>query len=243
MNTELIAYYINLLILQYRSKPRAQGTIEALITALMIFDVIRQVENGFDVDTAIGAQQDIIAKYVGTQRVVTPTSDAVNFFASIPYADISANIVGFVGSIRNDVTTLPPYNQLTYETNIASSVTLTDTEFRLLIQAKIFQNTMSHTVDGTFRFLQEFFPANTIFSDNLNMTITYIFNESVRRTAEIFLAEDALPRPAGVALNVAFLPQTDSIFSFLRYNNTTIPAFADGFLQYSDPPSGTWIRY
>lgn len=243
MNTELIAYYVNLLILQYRSKPRAQGTIEALITALMIFDVIRQVENGFDVPTAIGAQQDILAKYVGTQRVVTPTSDAINFFASIPYADIAGNIDGFVGSIRDDQLTLPPYRQLTYETNIASSITLDDDDFRLLIRAKIFENTSDHSVASTFLFLQEFFPGQTIFSDNLNMTITYLFNEASQRLAEIFLSEDALPRPAGVALNVTFLPQTDSIFSFLRYNNTTIPAFADGFLQYSDPPSGTWIRY
>ena len=244
MNTELIAYYINLLILQYRSKPRAQGTIQALITALMIFDVIRQVENGFDVDTAIGVQLDVIAKYVGTQRVVTPTTDATNFFGGMPYNDIRADVTPVIGSVRNDQLVLPPYNQLTYQTDIASSITLNDTEFRQVIQAKIFQNTMDHSVDSVFRFLQRFFPGEAIFADNLNMTISYIFTETQRRLAEILLSEDALPRPAGVALNVSFVPQIDSIFSYLDYNNSSIPSLASGYiLNYTATVPGTWLEY
>jgi len=70
MNIELIAYYANLLILQYRTKPKAVPTIMALIRAIMFFNIIREVENGYDIETAIGKQLDVIAKYVGAERLV-----------------------------------------------------------------------------------------------------------------------------------------------------------------------------
>lgn len=206
MNDELIEYYINLLILQYRDKPRARGTIGTFIRALMIFDVIRQVENGFDVLTAVGVQLDILSKYIGTQRAVTPTSDVSNFFASVPYAFISPTIAGFVGSIRNDELTLPPYNQVTYDTQISNALILSDTDFRFVNRAKIFQNTMPHTVESVYNFLQTFFPGTSDVTDNLDMTITYTFAEANRRMIEILQSENVLPKPAGVSFTVVFTP-------------------------------------
>ena len=82
MNSELISYYINLLIIQYRNKPNASGTIEALIKSLMIYDLIRSVENGYDVETAVGVQLDVLAKYVGVQRVSTGLDFERVFFVS-----------------------------------------------------------------------------------------------------------------------------------------------------------------
>ena len=61
------SYYSNLLIMQYHNKPKAKATIEATVGLLpdgLIMDVI----NGFDIETAVGKQLDILGEYVGVDR-------------------------------------------------------------------------------------------------------------------------------------------------------------------------------
>lgn len=60
-------YYSNLLILQYHNKPKARATIEAT-TDLMPDNLIQGVINGFDINTAVGKQLDILGEYVGVDR-------------------------------------------------------------------------------------------------------------------------------------------------------------------------------
>lgn len=60
-------YYSNLLILQYHNKPKARSTIEAT-TSLLPDDIIQDVINGFDINTAVGAQLDILGEYIGLDR-------------------------------------------------------------------------------------------------------------------------------------------------------------------------------
>lgn len=66
---ELIKYYLNLLIIQYRNKPKAKATIETLVKSLFedvngnIFGL--EYINAFDLDTAELAQLEVLAKYIG----------------------------------------------------------------------------------------------------------------------------------------------------------------------------------
>lgn len=60
-------YYSNLLILQYHSKPRAKATIEAVVS-LLPDDLIQEVTNGFDIQTAVGKQLDMLGEYIGVDR-------------------------------------------------------------------------------------------------------------------------------------------------------------------------------
>lgn len=66
---EIISYYVNLLILQYRNKPKARGTIEALAKSLFE-DINKNVfllefQNAYDLDTSLLAQLKTLAKYIG----------------------------------------------------------------------------------------------------------------------------------------------------------------------------------
>ena len=61
------SYYSNLLILQYHNKPKARATVEASVGVLPD-DIILDVINGFDMDSAVGAQLDTIGIYVGVDR-------------------------------------------------------------------------------------------------------------------------------------------------------------------------------
>lgn len=69
-NEELIEYYRNLLIIQYTSKPKAVDHVKAVVKILIILELLVSVENAYDIDTAIGVQQDILGKYLGISRNV-----------------------------------------------------------------------------------------------------------------------------------------------------------------------------
>lgn len=61
------SYYSNLLIMQYHNKPKAKATIEATV-GLLPDDLIMEVINGFNIETAVGKQLDILGEYVGVDR-------------------------------------------------------------------------------------------------------------------------------------------------------------------------------
>ena len=61
-------YYSNLLIVQYNGKKRAKATIELFIALLYADMAIMQVRDAFNLETAQGAQLDIIGKWVGLDR-------------------------------------------------------------------------------------------------------------------------------------------------------------------------------
>lgn len=67
-------YLANLLIIQYADKPKASATIKAL-AKMFPTDIILDVINGFDLDTATGEQLDILAKYIGVSRDYTNSSN------------------------------------------------------------------------------------------------------------------------------------------------------------------------
>lgn len=60
-------YYSNLLILQYHNKPKAKATIEAVVN-LLPDGLIQEVTNGFNLETAVGKQLDVLGEYIGVDR-------------------------------------------------------------------------------------------------------------------------------------------------------------------------------
>lgn len=108
-NLELVEYYKNLIIIQYSAKQKAVAHIEALIDIIMFYELMREVENAYDIDTAEGVQLDILGKYLGIDRNV-PTSPFVltdtdfRFYLKLKIIQNSSNhstesIVGLVFQI------------------------------------------------------------------------------------------------------------------------------------------------
>ena len=60
-------YYANLLIMQYHNKPRAKETIK-VSTASIPDQLVLDIINGFDINTAVGSQLDLLGIYVGVDR-------------------------------------------------------------------------------------------------------------------------------------------------------------------------------
>ena len=65
---ELIAYYVNLLVLQYRQKPNARAMVATTVTPVLMDYLPVAVQDAFDLNTAVGKQLDIIGKYCGVTR-------------------------------------------------------------------------------------------------------------------------------------------------------------------------------
>lgn len=242
MNEELIAYYTNLLILQYRTKSRAPDTISAIVRALMIYELIRSVENGYNIDTAVGVQLDVIAKYVGAERVVTGVDFSRTFFGFVDYAEATP-YTGVAGLLPYAETNPPDAQFLKYDADQTSLYTLTDSELGILIKLKIAQNNSNHSNAEIDEILESFFPSQFIFNDNLNMTITYIFDSDIGRIIDVAVSQNAIPKPASVGLIINFVPDIENIFSLQKYASDTPADFAQGFIEYSDNPFGSFLKY
>lgn len=84
----IIDYYVNLLIIQYNGKPKARATIELYVKELIASGILFDMRDGFNLDTAVGVQLDIIGKYAGVNRYFE-TQDLINYFALTFYDEVS----------------------------------------------------------------------------------------------------------------------------------------------------------
>lgn len=64
-----VEYYKDLLIIQYENKEKARSEVGLHITTLLANDIISKVQDGYDIDTAIGVQLDVLGKYIGKDRL------------------------------------------------------------------------------------------------------------------------------------------------------------------------------
>ena len=241
MNSELIDYYSNLLILQYRSKSKAVAHIKNIIGSEIIFDLIKDVENGYNIDTAVGVQLDVLAKYVGASRVITVQEDItgahwgfVDYLEPTPYIDV-------VGVVDYSQSPLPAADMIDYDTGVNSNYVLTDDELRFIIKLKIIQNNSNNSPKSIDDLLFDAFGDKIQMTDNKNMTIDYIIDESVFPLVEISLT--LLPKPMAVKLLTTIVDDINNLFGFLDYSMTPIPDYLKGFIDYSGLPFGSWISY
>ena len=61
-------YYADLLIIQYRNKPKARATIKLGVDLYLTDGLVFDLQNVLDIDTAVGVQLDLIGKILGCNR-------------------------------------------------------------------------------------------------------------------------------------------------------------------------------
>lgn len=198
-DSELINYYVNLLVIQYKTLPNAQGTIQALATEVIANQIYNQVLNGFQLSTAIGNQLDILAQYVGAPREIHGYSPSIPYFALYSYLTIPPSNVGFASySDTSD----PVDNWLSYATSLTTYV-LSDGQLRLLIAYLIAIHKSDTTISDIDLILQTFFGTYATLTDNENMSITYTHQLADPNFLFSIIDQlNALPHPAGVTVSV-----------------------------------------
>jgi hypothetical protein len=189
----IINYYTDLLIIQYKTKPKAIAQISLFIEQLFSHLLYFQVERAFDIDTAIGKQLDILAKYVGCNRTISNYIIERNYFELNPPEIINPIYNGFgkLGLL---------FYGLGSELNETSIYTMNDFELRTMIRFLIIKNNTTATFYSILNNLYNFFGSDILLTDNMDMTWTITINQNYSNLIQICLSQDYFPRPQGVKL-------------------------------------------
>lgn len=197
---EVIDYYTSLLIVQYASLPNARATVAALMNRLIQDQIIAQVRDGFNLDTAIGAQIDILGKYRGIPRTLFGATQASDW-SLINYSDyLASGYFGWAEYADAD----PNWLWMQYDDVASLPYTLTDVQMVKLIKlaAKIDGSSMDlGTIDAI---LFEFFGTYVTLLDNQNMSIVYehvAADPDPDTLWDIAVLAGVLPHPSGVAFS------------------------------------------
>ena len=200
-NEEITAAYRDLLIIQYKKLVNARSTTEAFVK-LAIADMLEfTVRDGFNIDTAVGRQLDIIGGLIGVSRRMADQITDKTFMVMPPYAGISGSDFGLWG--YGD--TPPRWFMYRYADFDGYIYILDDSTFRRLIKFAAMSQSMLFSLDNINNLLYTFFGENAILTDNGDMTLTYAFTDVdgiVDILSEAVEINELLPRPSGVGITV-----------------------------------------
>lgn len=197
-----IAQYVALLAFQYRTKSRASQTIAIYVKQVVASLLAFQLQDAFNVDTAVGAQLDILGKYIGLPRNVGDPIDR-------PYYSFS----DYDGTVRpNGFTdyTNPAINAqaIWYDYNFfgTENTDLTDQAYAFMLKLKIVLNSNDGTLYSIDNLLQLFLAGVVGLTDNEDTTLTYTLSK--RTPVSINVLKAYLPKPMGVGINFIVLDAT-----------------------------------
>lgn len=199
---ELITYYSDLLILQYNNKPRAIATVQAYIAEVVASQIIQQVSDGFDLDTAIGEQLTMLGTYRNAPRTIYGLTLDKNFFQMPLYNAVAPeDDYGFATYTGSPV---PSWYFILYSDVNDLIFNLSDSDLRTLIKYLADLNSSGFGLGEIDEILFTYFGDFVTLDDNLDMTITY--TELPDNPSNLFAIVDsigALPHPSGVQVIVA----------------------------------------
>jgi len=196
-NQELVDYYVNLLIEQYRTLERARATVGAFVEQAVADQIIPLVKSSYELTTAVGAQLDILGKYVGVSRFIKGLDFTREFFAMPDYSDPDpGSYAGFYA-----YSDTPIVNFWARYTDFVTVYRMNDAEMLKLIRLKILLNKSDHTLQDIDNIIDEFFGTDCEVIDGEDMTITYAFEPTSTDTfIKIVAFVGALPRPSGAEI-------------------------------------------
>lgn len=213
-------YYADLLILQYRQKPKARTMIKMGVDLYLADGCALQLQDVLDIDTAEGAQLDLIGGILDCPRVVQGVYVNTQYFTF----HVDENSIGFstVGNPQGgSFRTIRNYNQSQYS--------LPDVDYRWLLKFKSAVNVMRGSMYGIDEALYNVFEGDVIMKNNQNLTMTYIV--SAERTLATLAARNLgyYRAPEGIGANyVLRVPNPTTIFGYNKKGiaNKTIVGFS-----------------
>lgn len=197
----IVAYYEALLIAQYANKPKAVGTIGALmggadgLHGLVAGAIYNQVRDGFDLLTAVGKQLDFLGELIGPTRFLSTLDLSKNFIGVTTYG---APDMGTVFGIADyDMAQPPSWYLMTYEDFISGK--LQDGDYRRVLQFLAAVQRSDYAYETLDIILFQFFGGNVNLKVTNNMEITYQhLTSDTDNLFTIIRQMNLLPAPSGV---------------------------------------------
>lgn len=190
----------NFIIWQYRTKPKALGTIRAIYKETdLTFQNTIQIADILNIDTATGYALDLVGRHIGVSRVL-PTAIAKEYFGWVE--DDRALAFG-VGEFYR------------YGDSLSSSVVLNDSDYRFFIRARITKNYQTGTIENIVKSIQFVVGNHSNVIDIQNMTMNIIVNSDKLNSLTLYAISkmDILVRPIGVMYEYTVLVN-DKPFGF-----------------------------
>lgn len=207
MSLPTLEYYSDLLILQYRTKERAVETVQLLANQAYIGGFPLELEDCFDLETAVGPQLTILGRIVGVPRNVYTLDNSHLYFNFIDYDydDMDPPPTYGFGDYEDDPYDPDGYLFYSYNFHNATIYTLLDFELRLLIKLKILLNNSYSSTKEIKDAIYTFFSPEIDVIDNADMTLTYNISSSLSNVGAAAVSLGLLPKPMGVGLDINYV--------------------------------------
>lgn len=236
---KLVAYYVNLLIIQYHNKPKAKATIKAFVSQLLqLYLLLKQIEIAYGIDTAVGAQLDIVGKYFGVSRNYFKLKFQYKYF-SFQYLGGDDEGLSFRTLQNQDsgkTLTLIPEDTYDYR--------LSDEQFRQVIKLRIIalhnaKITYKYLFDNVYKLL---LGKVYVRADRSVMRLDFYFQDSNLQSV-FYTYRDLLPAPAGVQIevhNAEDLPVEFAMKATARNGGVDYSLYQAPFSTIQKPIAGQW---
>jgi len=252
-------YYCDLLIIQYKRKPKARATIAELVKSICTINsatgnlLLTDIENAFDPATAVGVQLDIVGMYVGVDRLYKTSIFAdIKAFAFLRYSNTEPNEFqcGF-NDYSNFNTNGGIFAKYSNFISGANSHKLNDDDYRRLIMLKIAKNNSNGSYAQVDEIFFNAFGNSVRVSADGGMRMLLYCDFNMLQFLQIAISKDVLPRPtcvnySGIVLN----SRTDipkSFFALRKYDSGGSlydPVTSKGLNTYStfDSNGGKFLK-
>ena len=196
----------NFIIWQYRTKPKALGTIRAIYKETdLTFQNTVQIADILNIDTATGYALDLVGRHIGVSRVL-PTAIAKEYFG---WLEDDRSLSFGIGEFYR------------HGDSLSASVVLNDSDYRFFIRAKITKNYQTGTIENIVKSIQFVVGNNSNVIDIQNMTMNIIVNSDNLNSLTLYAISkmDILVRPVGVMYEYTVLVN-DKPFGFAHDNGS-----------------------
>ena len=160
---DILDQYAGYLIVQYHNKTKAIKTVKLFVNSSVCDGLPLELQNCFDLSTAVGAQLTLIGKIVGVPRNVIGLNLGYNFFNFTDYNGTPASN-GFTDYASQP--DLSGINLLDYNDNFV--YVMNDSDMRTVIKLAILQNSKALTFKNIKEGLWEYFHGDIDVTSNVN---------------------------------------------------------------------------
>lgn len=232
----LIAYYQSLLAYQYADKENAKGTIAALVRAAACDLVAIEIREGFNLDTAVGDQLDVLGEYIGLSRLVNVDLEGRDYWRLRDY-EVSEVVTGLTD--YEDALTNSGVLFYRYLLQQLPAYVMTDDEYRFMLRFKAASNSSDNTLYGIRALLDEYFSGQLGVWDFTDMTLGYYVDATLETYVKIAIASNLLPRPMGVRI-VGVFTVADPALVFYMADYDTGANIGVGMNDYDEGFETDW---
>ena len=205
---QIAEQYANLLIIQYRNKPKARAFIKLLYKLIIADGVVLDVLNAFDLDTAVGNQLDVLGKYIGVDRYYLGINLSQNrYFAFghnlVPVDELYA---GFGHGLEE--------GRMLKSSDI-TAFALSDDDYRKILRFKIILNTNNGNEKHIDDAIYKFFGLDVI-PQYGDMSISYLIKKPMQSLVNVCIQKHLLPKPIAIRINCILRNNEAPFFAFGR---------------------------